>query len=249
MRVVAWPRQVGAVSAEWSYAQGISRSQSLLTDRAYVSQRDRERRVARVIVSGRQNGGIGAGYMEVLKRHLRGGAVGVRLWSTPVNHHLRQLAVSTGGGVLTWVAGDLPLSWTRTDGGVPLRWMSEGSYAGTKPAGTLGRIDVSGVPPRELVAAPGDYIAVTRPDTGARAVLMVQAESRAFSTGVARIYTFEEVPFGGVVQFGVRDSAVFVAEQMPRAVQPARGGDWTYDWSFEEVFEDERGGFEEFDPW
>lgn len=247
MQVIAWPRQVGAVAAEWSYAQGVSRSRSLLTGRSFLSQSGPERRVASISVSGYQNGGVGAGYMEVLKRHLRGGAAAVRLWSQPINQHLRQLPVPSGGGVLTWVAEELPLDWT-TPGDAPLTWMSAGSFTGGKPSGTVYSLEVYGLPPHATVAAPGDFIAVTSDTTGEKATLMVGRECRSNATGLAQIVCFEPVPFGGIVQFGVRDSAVFLADNLPRAVQPV-SGDWRYDWSFEEVFADEVGGFEEIDPW
>ena len=79
----------------------------------------------------------------------------------------------------------------------------------------------------------GAFGGVDDPEVGVEAVVVVGARAdRADEGGDA----------GSKV-------GVFEADDMPRAVQPL-GQNWTYSWSFTEVFEDEgRGPWVEVNPW
>jgi len=217
MIVYRWPEAVGVTRSEWSYVQGVAKSRSILTRRLYTSAFDRERRIASLTVSGHQNKGMGAGYMEALKRRLAGGAAAVRLYSWPVNWHLR--------GFIT------------------------GSYTAVRGTSNV-RVEVSGLPPDTFLGGPGDFVLL---DDGAGGVMtrMMGNERVSTSGGTSSVQFIEQVPDGwsGTVTFGARDTGVFLPLSIPRAIQPARG-DWSYDWTFEEVFAEEvDGGFEEQNPW
>lgn len=217
MIVYRWPEAVGVTRSEWSYVQGIGKSRSIITRKLYTSAFDRERRVASLTVSGHQNKGMGAGYMEVLKRLLAGGSAAVRLYSWPVNWHLRQFIT--------------------------------GSYPAVKAVSNY-RINVSGLPPNTFLGGPGDFVLLDDGAGGFLARMMAQ-ERVSTSGGTSSVKVIEKVPTGwsGTVTFGVRDTGVFLPLTVPRAIQPARG-DWSYDWTFEEVFAEEvDGGFEEQNPW
>lgn len=247
--VYAWP-PVGVIGSEWTTSQPVSLSRSMLTGKRYVSQLDRERRLARLDVSSlAKPGAMGAGYMEVLKRLLAGGVGLVRLYSYPINWHLDALAEAGSRSAY-------PVGWeTDTDPSLvwvgPKRWFDGTLLEGTP--GTSGAWDivtVTGLPPSQLVARPGEFLTrfASLTDTVGETV-MIQAPAYSDATGEAVIRVMAAISASGRANIGGSDTGVFEALGMPRAMQPI-GADWTYSWEFREVFSDEvAGGFTEVDPW
>lgn len=248
INVIAWP-PVGVVGTEWTEEAPVERSRSLLTGADYVSTRGRIRRLAALDVSALSRGRSGAGYMEMLKRHLAGGIHAVRLYSYPVNWHLDALDDTwRQSEPIDWTSGGAALSWT--SGGSALSW-----YSGTVLTGTTGTdgdgwpiVTVSGLPVNKLVARPGEFVTAFDDRTEHRA--QVTAEARSDGSGQAVIRLFDALPAltDARVNIGTSDTGVFRAVQLPRAAQPL-AANWTYSWQFREIFADEVGGFEEVDPW
>ena len=242
--VYAWP-PVGLVAAEWTVIDPIGRSTSLITGGSYVSAAQRRRRVATVDVSALARGRNGAGYMEVLKRFLNGGVNLVRLYSTPINWHLDDLAENaerdrTRDKPISWVGNGDPLTWTQS--GQQIQW-STGGYSIEGEARSGNRLRVTGLPPNQLVARPGEFVAMNGE------IAMVVNPAAASGGGVAMLDLVTPLTGMGPVIIGARETGVFEVDGMPRAMQPL-GSNWTYGWSFTEVFEDEgRGPFVEVDPW
>jgi len=251
--VYAWP-PVGAVGTEWTTVQPISVSRSMITGARYVSQFQRERRMARIDVSSLGKGptGIGrmgAGYMEVLKRLLAGGVHLVRLYSYPINWYLDAAAerATRQGYPVDWDTGTDPaLLW-----GGPLYWFN-GSILNGMAATVDGWniVSVTGLPASTLVARPGEFLTVFESlsdEVGTTVQIVAPAYSNA--SGMADIRVMSAIPYNGRVNIGGSDTAVFEAITMPRAVQGI-ASDWTYSWEFKEVFSDEvPGGFTEINPW
>ncbi|WP_428924997.1 hypothetical protein [Marinibacterium sp. SX1] len=249
--VYEWP-PVAVIASEWTEEAPISVSRSLISGRRYVSSWARKRQLATVVVSSLGRGRMGAGHCEVLKTLLDGGANLVRLPSRPVNWARDALrdAGHRQSRPLNWTNGGVDLDWTHD--GTELLW-----YRGTVLHGTVTTDDgwpavlVTGLPAGRLVARPGEYLTVYNgtgnddPDT-----VVVQAAAWSNQSGAARIRTLTAAAHDGRVNIGVSTSAVFEVDgELPRAVQGINS-DWTYTWSFREVFEDEvPGGFEEKYPW
>lgn len=248
--VYAWP-PVGAVGAEWDYVAPISESFSALTGKRYVSAARPARRVATVEVSAQSSNRTGAGYVVMLKRLLDGGVNLVRLTSYPLARFLDtadQNALRQSVH-LDWTSGGIDLGWTTPP--TELLW-----YDGTILTGVIGTsgiydiVTVSGLPPRTLVARPGEYLtAFADEDDVIGSTVQVLAPAWSYNDGTAVIRLFSPLAYGGRINIGVKDTAVFrVVGALPRAVQPVRG-DWSYTWQFEEVFSDEVGGFTERTGW
>lgn len=237
--VYAWP-PVGLVAAEWSQIAPIGRSRSLLTGGSYVSAAQRRRKVASIDVSVLSRDANGAGYMEVLKRLLDGGVHLVRLYSTPINWHLHDSAENAARSrPMSWIVPADALMWTT--GGSDLPWWDRQPTQGVASGDGLS-ITVTGLPAREMVARPGEFVSM-----GGK-VAMVVRPAQSNSQGVANLRVITPLEGSGPIVIGARETAVFEADAMPRAVQPL-GANWTYSWTFTEVFEDERGPFAEVDPW
>jgi hypothetical protein len=92
------------------------------------------------------------------------------------------------------------------------------------------------------VAQPGMFVSLG----GDVAMVVAQAVSDAGGEAVLRLLT--ALSGSGAAVINARDGGVFEALTIPRATQPV-SGDWTWAWSFREVFEDETDGFAEVDPW
>lgn len=239
VNVYAWP-PVGLVAAEWSQIAPVGRSRSLLTGASYVSAAQRRRKVATLDASALARGGNGAGYIEVLKRLLDGGVHLVRLYSTPINWHLDDAAENAvRTRPMSWIIPSDPLSWT--SGGAALSWWDGAATTGVVSGGGL-TVTVSGLPPKKLAARPGEFVLM------GGVVSMVVRPATANSDGVAVLRVLTPLTGNGPIVIGARETGVFEADEMPRSAQPI-GGNWSYSWSFTEVFEDERGPFVEVDPW
>lgn len=254
MRVYKWPENLAVVGAEWTVSDPVSRSMSGLTGRMYLSAAQRRRRVAVLNVEGAY--GDGGGYIEALKRLLRGGIHGVRLHSRPFN-----LGEPVGSIVPTqtqeidWTTGGDDLDWT-TSGGA-LHWYS-GAYYSPTPypldagalANGLGVATVTGLPPSQDIARVGTFATVFNEAGTASETRLLLRPVRSNSAGNARIYTDEPFTTDGNVEFGTRETGIFLPDDMPRAVRPA-WQTWQVGWSFREIFADEIAPdtFTEIDPW
>lgn len=243
VNVIAWP-PVGTIGAEWTEIAPVGVSRSLITGGEYVSAAQRKRRVARLDVSALAKGRMGSGYMEALKRLLDGGVHLVRLWSTPIIWHLDHEAEKTWRPwEIAWTVPPDTIDWTVPPG--VLSWFSNTPFAGVAGVDDDGwpQVTVSGLPPNRLVIRPGEFVGMGG-DTA-----MAARPARSDGAGVAVIRLLTALAGSGDAHLGARETGVFAADDMPRAVQPV-GRDWTYSWAFTEVFEDEgRGPFTEVDPW
>ncbi|MDT1061906.1 hypothetical protein RM190_08565 [Paracoccus sp. CPCC 101403] len=255
IKVYPWP-PVGAIGGEWTSVMPTARLRSLLTGRDQMQASQRRRRMAVLQVSALANGRMGAGYCEMLKDLLEGGIHAVRLQSTPINWWLDELdrrGVIGTSDELRWrtAAGD-PLAW-RTAAGDPLYWFTgrpligQLDTSGGRPLLTVGAAGGS-LPANTLVGRPGDFIRVyNRSDASIYAVCRLLRPARTNADGVVTLkLDISPGIQGGRVALAGQDEAVFRVEGgMPRALQPV-SGDWTYTWTFREVFADEVGGFQEF---
>lgn len=109
-------------------------------------------------------------------------------------------------------------------------------------SGGVAAFRATGLPPGYPIAKPGDRISVAG---GVWQVLNLATVNEA---GVVDMRVLGTPTAGGVVTFDAWESRVFRPEALPIGKQVA-GGDWSYGWSFREVFADEVGGFTEIDPW
>lgn len=239
VNVYAWP-PVDYVSAEWTVIDRVSRSRSLITGASYVSAAQRRRRVATLDVAALSADRSGAGYIEALKRLLDGGVHLVRLYSTPINWHLddqAENAVRTKP--MSWIVPNAPIDWTIPP--APLDWWT-GPGVTRGEALTDKRVRVTDLPPNTQVVRPGEFVTMNGQ------TVMVLRPARSDANGVAILHLLEPLTGTGLIVIGTRETGVFEADAMPRSAQPV-GQNWSYQWSFTEVFEDERGLFTEIDPW
>jgi len=239
VNVYAWP-PVAHTAAEWTVVDPIGRSRSLISGASYVSAAQRRRRVATLDVSALSLDRNGAGYIEVLKRLLDGGVHLVRLHSTPINWHIDdQTENSTRGRPISWILPPGSFDWTVPS--APIRWWS-GSAVTMGEALSGNRVRITGLLPHKLAARPGEFV------TMGGVTAMVVRPARSNAAGEAVLHLLSPLSGSDVIEIGTRETGVFEADEMPRAVQPL-GQNWSYTWKFTEVFEDERGPFTELDPW
>lgn len=239
--IYAFP-PVGLVGYEFTVEHGISLSRSLATGRSYVSAVMPERRVATLVVSAMAIHGAGAGYMEMLKRYLRGGLHLVRVRSRPMvgAHVLSGLDGLRGQVRMFWTDGYKDLTWT--EGFKGLEW-----YEGTPRQGQSRErngfpgLRVAGLPPNRIVAYPSELVRAG--DQTARVVTIARTDG----DGVAFLRLDRALPSGDVV-IGASETVVYRMAEIPRATVPL-GQDWTYQLSLEEVFADEIDSPREVDPW
>lgn len=246
--VFPWP-PVGAIGAEWTENAPVARLRSALTGRDQMQASQRKRRLATVQVSALARGRMGAGYSEMLKQMLEGGIHAVRLKSSPINWYLDEIqrqGLGTNAQPLAWRTGGNPLAW-RTAGGQPLLWFTGTVARGgaVTAAGIYWSMPVTGLPPNTTVARPGDFIRIF--DIADPSVFEVARVLRPATTDAAGAVTLKIDRQPTIANKGVdmagQDEGVFrVDGALPRAVQTI-GGDWSYTWSFREVFADEVGGF------
>lgn len=252
--VYPWP-PVGALGFEWTHERPVARMRSMLTGRDQLQASQRKRRIATLQVSALGRGSNGAGYCEMLKDLLDGGVHAVRLQSCPINWH-RHFAQGLGtlnSQPLAWRTGASPLAWRAGSTANPLLWFSGRVVIGGAPAtsGGWNVLPLSGLPASTLVARPGDFIRVYEiGDASTYEIARVLAPCTSAADGTATLRLDRAITItGGRVNLAGQDEGVFRVEgALPRAVQPV-SGDWSYTWSFREIFADEVGGFVERDPW
>lgn len=262
MRVYRWPPALAVVGAEWTVEDPVSRSVSLLTGRVQMSAAQRRRRVAVLNVEGAY--GDGGGYIEALKELLRGGIHAVRLHSHTVNFG------ETLGAIIPTNAQQVALK-TPDLAGQNLRLVTGSDYltgqtvtlfTGTNynpapytltvlsPNQGMGRANVAGMPPLTDMARVGQFVTVFSEDGTTYETRRLLRAVRSASDGTASIWTAEPFTADGNVEFGTRDTGIFLPDEMPRAVRPAWQA-WQVGWSFREIFADEIAPdtFTEVDPW
>lgn len=243
--VYAWP-PVGLTGWELTTLDPISRSRSYFQGTTLSSSFQRSRRLATAHVTGIGSDSNGAGYVENLKRLLQGGRHLVRVSAlAPLSVHATR-GLDLTSNILQWTAAGADLMWTA--GGADLTWWTGDFYLSASPTSDQGwpALAVTGLPPNKMVARPSQLITVTDGvETEASRVLTA---ARSDGNGAATIRTFDTFTLSGVVSIGGKESIVFEALDMPRAVQPVSGS-WSYNWAFREVFEDEYEEWTELDPW
>lgn len=249
VNVYAWP-PVATMSKEWTVSDPVASSYDFFTGAEYLSASQRRRKIATVEASARFSPyGAGAGYMEALKRYLKGGINLVRL-----THRTRTFTdmllpnTMRSGEYVGWIEPPDPVEWI-DDEEDPALWFSGTYNAYTIVSGaTFPSVQITGLPPGALIALPGEFAEFISVGSVTRETIMVMAPVIVNASGVA-VVKLEVVPsYEGRVNFGATETAVFKADFMPRATEPA-GVDWSYTWNFTEVFEDERGTFVELNPW
>lgn len=242
IKVFAWP-PVGVQGSEWTEVAPVEVSRSMTTGAEFTSATQRKRRMASLRVPGRGLDRSGAGYIEMLKRCLEG-VHAVRLYSYPINWHFGHK--QRGAVPLEWKDAGVDLAWT--NGGAELVWYDGDLVSGT-PTVSQGfpAVAVIGLPPAQTIVRPGDFVTAYT-DAGDASTAQVLAPAISDADGTVTIRLFTALAHGGVMKLGGSDTAVFKPLEYPRSTQPVRG-EWSYDWSFREVFADEVGGFQEVNPW
>ena len=245
VNVIAWP-PVGVTAFENTIDDPVSRSSSLLTGRRYVSAAKRSRRIARMGVSGIGCNLADAGYVEMLKRQLKGGVHLVRMNPIPSYWHMAKSSGEKvlGWNELTWTDGTYDVDWSN---GAEVKWY-DGLGSLTGASGTDGvwdTIAVSGLPANTRAVLPSDTITVS--SGGSLSFAKAMREETSDENGEITIRLDQPLPSGDV-RIGVEESVVFEVSEMPRAMQPV-GGNFGYIFDMRQVFEDETDGFVEVNPW
>ena len=249
--VYAWP-PVGVVGSEWTVSDPVARLRSGLTGRDQMQASQRRRRIASLEVSALACGRMGAGYMEMLKDLLRGGIHAVRLRSSPINWHLDEMSRRDrmGGTPFEWVSSEGDFTWQNA--GMTFSWFAEAHANGGVPVMQDGwcMLPVTALPPIFTVARPGDFIRVHSATTSASQTARVLRPAITNAAGEVVLRLDRPITIsGGRVNMVAQDEGVFRVEgELPRAMQPT-GANWSYSWTFREVFADEVDGFTERNPW
>jgi len=254
--VIAWP-PVGLTGWDFHTSDPISRSLTVFGGRARTSSRLRRRRLATAMITGVGEDQSGAGYVEMLKRQLAGGQHLVRVECLPALWHLAGAGMDLKNGPLAWVEGATEMVWTA---GATEMLFGDGDYAlSGEPTTDSGwpALVVTGLPIGVVVARPSQLIKVMNSEgtetsrvlTVARSVAWTDPESGT-TTGRSVIRTETAFTLEGMVSIGDRESIVFEALDMPRAMQAPRDPrGYVFTWNFREVFADEYDSWTELDPW
>jgi hypothetical protein len=216
----------------------------MITGRRYASQSLRRRRQCRLTVSGAYNDG--GGYMEALKRLLRGGSRLVRLRSYPLVFGALPDDATRRMERLEWFSEGYPLEWETA--GDPMLWLT-GPVISASPTTWRGfpAVELGGLPSSALVARVGEFITVTA-ESGEEETRIVLQPVRTNHAGIAIAVVDEAFTIAGRADVGASETGVFEPLSMPRTMRPV-GEEWLYEWEFSEVFADEVDGFDELDPW
>jgi hypothetical protein len=254
LKVFAWP-PVGVIGTSWAESAPVEISRSMTTGAERLSAFQRKRTLVRLTVPGIGRSTYESGYMEVLKRYLEGIHL-VRLYSYPINWHLDQPQPLVVRGD---VYNDLGRSYVVLRGLPRSRLIARPGEFLTLflPSGTTTDLD-------PLAWQNGDDPLTWNVDDSTNAdpltwfngtpyggtVVQVIAPAMSDDTGRAVVAIFETVPDQTqiTVLYGACDTGAFRPETYPTAQQP-QAGNWSYEWSFREVFADEVGGFVEINPW
>lgn len=243
-KVIAWP-PLGFVAWELTKSHPTSRSSDMFGKPDRTSSVGRPRYLATAIIEGVGKGHAAAGYVEMLKGQMEGGAHFVRVPSmAPLYMRHARGRPSLRASMMEWTANGADLYWTA--GSDDLVWYDQIDITGT-PSVDNGwpAIQVIGLPAGVQIR-PSEWVAVVAP--GPVVTRRALTATKADENGVALIRLDDAFEAGGVVSIGGKRDLVFQAADMPRAIQPV-SGDWSFEWRFREVFADEVGGFEDVDPW
>lgn len=246
--VIKWPK-VGEVAFEISKIDPISVSTSLIDGQPRFSRYGRSRRVARTSVSGIGPDAAGAGYMEMLKEFLEGGVNLTRVTTySSIWHFVR---ASNNDRIenykLNWTDNSNPLLWT--DNSVDLHWWNNDLPVSPTTDNGWPALLVENLPPNIIVARPHENISISSVDGTQTQMTKVLRVTKSDAEGTALIRVRDSLTISGQAVIGATEDIVFRPLDLPRAVQPQLGN-WKYDWSFVEAFEDEYPeGFLEVNPW
>lgn len=240
-KVFAFP-PVGVIARYWTMEQPVSRSLSLLSGASYVSAAQRRRLVAGCEIHGRRH--YGSGYLEALWRLLDGGVHLVRLTSCRIPWGATVPAVQRSGGFFEWTTPPTDFTWSVPPG--EFTWF-QGAELYFTASGT--EITINGLPPNAVVAIPGEFVTIWNYGETQSETIMIAAEARSNGAGVVTIRLVRPPELTGRISIGTRESGVFeVTSSWPAAMRRVGMTD-AYSLAFRQVFEDERGPFEEIDPW
>jgi len=236
MTIYTWPPVSLASRPLWTVRDPVQTSRSLLSGRRFASRHGRRRIYAEFSVSARKRD-MGAGYMEALKDLLQGGSNNfVRLSyrrPSPINRQPKELIWTSGGTEFCWQLTAIEdVLWTGAIllDGLPI---VDGGF----PA-----LRVTGQEPGSLVCGAGEFIRI---GTEYRTCI---AEAYAQFDGIARIRLNEAFTVGGPAELGAAETGIFEVVSFPETGGPL-GSDYTYDWSFSQVYEDEIDSQTEANPW
>lgn len=239
--VYAWP-PVAVVARYWTMEAPIGRSRSLITGASYVSASQRRRINAGFDIAGWPK--YSAGYLEALWRYLDGGLNLVRLKSCRIPYGHAVDSGLRGGQPMTWVTPPNPVGWQF--GGNEVMWIT-GTALRYSPISGQTAVEVYGLPPNSRVALPGEFLTIDGPEGSEVIMITAEANSNAFGTAIVRLIRSPEID--GRVSLGGSETGVFeLASDWPR-VMNRTGFPENYQIQFREVFEDERGPFNEINPW
>ncbi|NEX45182.1 hypothetical protein [Pseudotabrizicola algicola] len=250
--VFAFPPVRFSAHTPWIERAPVNVSRSFFTGARMVSAAQRPRRETELVVAGLSGDRDGAGYMENLRILLKGGVGLVRLTSRPVNWWLDdvRLRARRQSELVDWTVPDDPsVEWLAGD---PVPWLSGRVIYATAITDAAGfpALAITNAPALTVIARPGDLVTLFSPisaESGTTARVMTTA--RTDDAGAAEIRLMSALSGSGRVNIGTTETAVFEMVSMSDAAQPTKGN-WSYNLSFSEVFEDEvPGGFVEVDPW
>ncbi len=245
VNVYAWP-PVHSIAQMWTEDHPVQVSRSMPDGAEYRSAFGRSRRRAQLTVSALSGDRSAAGYIEVLKG-LVAGVHAVRLTLPGPIWHLdaARLRALRQADPVNWLVPPGAVTWDVD------WWSGRVVVASTGTATGAPVLVASGLPAGIIVARPGEQITVYAADkVTPAATAVVKAVARSDGTGVAVIPILSAVgPYTDRrINIGTDRSAVFRVDDWPDSPQPL-GQNWTWGFSFREVFSDEVGGFVEIDPW
>jgi len=122
------------------------------------------------------------------------------------------------------------------------QWLSQPLTATATTSAGFAAWQVSGLPPLFPLVRPGDRFTV------AGVVYQAINAATASASGVAVVRVLGTTEGSGALVLSSQETAVFRPESIPTGAQRP-GQNWSYAWSFREVFVDEVGGFTEVNPW
>jgi len=241
---------LAAVAKEWTVIDPVGKSVDMITGATKISGVQRRRRIMSLDVSSRfsQNSN-GGGYVEALKRLLKGGINLVEIgYSRRIYEDEVLSKFQRGRYLINWSEPPL-VEWSEPP---TVLWYKGAAltYTETTWGDGFPAIVVSGLPVHSLIALSGEFLTLVSPsDETITQTLMVINRVMSNASGQATVYLETAPTIGGArVQFGTEDVGVFALDEMPRSKEP-NGTDWFYSFNMTEVYEDERGEFEKVNPW
>ena len=236
MTIYKWPPVGLAARPVFTVRDPVQSSRSILTGARRASKYARRRLYAEYSVSARKRDS-GAGYMEALKSLLEGGADNfVEL------RYRRESTLNRRPRTLNWTYNGQPLAWETTVG-EPLQWTAVLTHPATLTDDKgFPAVVVPGFTQGEIVCRAGEYLRIG--DEYRTCVV----DTWAVNDGTATIRIDSAFPEAGPVELGAEIVATFEVLEFPETGGPL-SSDYTYDWSFRQVFPDEIGDHLLLNPW